>query len=196
MSTLLEIIWVWTCMVSGTWNWPVSWNGAGRTCWIFTWRFNWHVSWIGTCKLLWYKVKRFGCYFTERTVWLNYWHLWRIFGWMITVTSTCNPTWISKSRSFAWFFVWIYLFHDHWNVSLEILLYTWLNIFGISIGVVLGLTLKNSSETLIGSLIWSLIYLELGTLVGTLIGTLLGNYLGRSLEKFPGYNLYLYVDHL
>ena len=49
LDTLLERIWVWYFMVSGSWNGLVSCNGDGITCWISTWNFNWHVSWIGNC---------------------------------------------------------------------------------------------------------------------------------------------------
>ena len=64
---------------------------------------------------------------------------------------------------------------------LEILLYLFLTLFGISIGVVLGLTLVNYFDTPIGSLLWYSVDLELGTLIVTLMRPLLENKMGRSI---------------
>ena len=69
---------------------------------------------------------------------------------------------------------------------LGILLDPCLNIFGISIGVVLILEPGNYFDNSIGSLLCYSVELALGTLYGMLTGVLLGNYLGRSYEAFIG----------
>ena len=57
-------------------------------------------------------------------------------------------------------------------------------LFGISIGVILGLALLNYFNTLNGYLLCSPIDLEFDTLIGTLIVLLLVNYLAVHLDNF------------
>ena len=71
-----------------------------------------------------------------------------------------------------------------------------MNLFGISIGVVLGLALGNYFDTSIGSLIFYSVYLELGTLIGNMMEPLLGSYMGRYLELFILIPLYFYFSPL
>ena len=59
---------------------------------------------------------------------------------------------------------------------LEILSDPWLDIFDISIGVILGLMLGNSFDFSIVFLIWSSVELTLGTLIVTPMGPLLVNF--------------------
>ena len=68
-------------------------------------------------------------------------------------------------------------------------MYPGLTLFGISIGVVLGLALGNSFDTSSWSFICYSVDLALGTMIGSLMGPLPVNYLGRSLEALLGFPL-------
>ena len=87
------------------------------TCCISTWRVNWPAAWIGTWKWLLYIWWILGWSFTWHTVSHVDLKCIRIFGWLITVTSTWTHTWISKSWSYdawnsvggtSWVVVWLW----------------------------------------------------------------------------------------
>ena len=104
--------------------------------------------------------------------------------------------------------LWLFHLNTHFNIQimywlalylarlLEILSDNCLTLFGISIGVVLGLELVNYFDTSIGSLLYYPVYLALGTPIGTMMRTLLVNFMGRSLEAFLGFPLYFCLIHL
>ena len=69
-----------------------------------------------------------------------------------------------------------------------------MNLFVISIGVVLGLVFGNYFKTSIGYFLFYSVDLALVTLIGTIVKPLLGNYMGRSLEAFIGLTLYIYFS--
>ena len=71
-----------------------------------------------------------------------------------------------------------------------------MNLFVISIGVVLGLVFGNYFKTSIGYFLFYSVDLALVTLIGTIVEPLLGNYMGISLEAFIGLTLYIYFFHL
>ena len=71
-----------------------------------------------------------------------------------------------------------------------------MNIFVISIGVVLGLALENSFDASIGPFLCYLDDFSIGTLIGMLMGPLLSNYMGRYLEAFLVFCLYIYLFRL
>ena len=87
-------------------TWIFRWYVAVITCWISTWKFHFKESWLGTLQIFCYMGRIFGCSFTWHTGWLDDWHWIRIFGCLITGTSTYIPTLLSK-----------YFILSAWNAS-------------------------------------------------------------------------------
>ena len=71
-----------------------------------------------------------------------------------------------------------------------------MTIFGISIGVILGLALVNPFDASIVPFLCYLDDLSYGTLIGMLMGPSLSNYMGSYLEAFLVFPLYFYLFRL
>ena len=97
LDSLLENIWIWSGLGSGTWNCLASWHGYGSTCWSYIWILDRQVSWIVTCQFLCHAVRIFGCILTFHNGWLENCYCRRIYDCLVTRNYTCIPTWISKS---------------------------------------------------------------------------------------------------
>ena len=132
------------------------------------------------------------CSFTWRTGCLDYFYCIRIFGWIITGTSTWIPTLISKYWICYWFSFCISDCNDTCNFSWEYsCIPTWIYL-EYQLVVVLGLALGNSFDTSVVSLLWYLVDLALFTLIDRLVVPLLGNYMIRYLETFLVLTFYFY----